>query len=123
MVKKAGEKTILVTSLLGRILGELLFLIFTRVYFSDVPYNIYVPLPVHGGSFYRHIIHKGYHQSFRKCKNSYNTSRQEIELLKRDLETAGRENTARATEVQQLRIELQRYISEVGEVYSCAMPD
>jgi hypothetical protein len=43
--------------------------------------------------------------------------------LKRDLENASRENTARATEVQQLRIELQRYISEVGEVYSCAMPD
>ncbi len=42
-------------------------------------------------------------------------SRQEIELLKRDLENAGRENTARATEVQQLRIELQRYISEVGD--------
>jgi hypothetical protein len=37
-------------------------------------------------------------------------------MLKRDLENAGRENTARATEVQQLRIELQRYISEVGEV-------
>jgi hypothetical protein len=36
--------------------------------------------------------------------------------LKRDLENAGRENSARATEVQQLRIELQRYISEVGEV-------
>jgi hypothetical protein len=32
------------------------------------------------------------------------------------LENAGRENMARTTEVQQLRIELQRYISEVGEV-------
>jgi len=39
-----------------------------------------------------------------------------MELLKRDLEKADRESTARGSEVQQLRIELQRYISEVGRI-------
>jgi hypothetical protein len=119
MVKKVRERTILVTSLLRGILNELLFLIFTRVYFSDVICTIFMyctGTPVTVSISIRYRIYKDFHQSCRRCENSYITYRQEIEMLKRDLENAGRENTARATEVQQLRIELQRYISEVGEV-------
>ena len=40
--------------------------------------------------------------------------RQEIEMLNREVEKKDRENKSRAAEVQQLRIELQRYISEVN---------
>jgi hypothetical protein len=38
MVMKVRERTTLVTSMLGRILDELLLIIFIRVYFSDVQY-------------------------------------------------------------------------------------
>ena len=40
--------------------------------------------------------------------------RQEIELLNREVEKWDRESMTKAAEVQQLRLELQRYISEVN---------
>ncbi len=57
MVKKVGERTTLGTSLLRRILNELLFLNLTRVYFSDVRCKIFMYLYRYpSSSFYQKII-------------------------------------------------------------------